>query len=337
MERAELIAIKEQANEKITDILDSLDITYTERYQYVYSACPIHGGDRQDAWSWHMELGVFQCFSRGCHDEFGKDIFGLVRGIKKCTFPESVEFVKKFCNIRDVDIKLALERKKNKQYVDKIKRQERQHVVYPEETLSKLEYHPYLETRGFTKDLIESYQVGVGKQPYKRMFNRVVFPIRDFDGRIIGFTGRDVTGKADVKWLHSTDFDRDNNLFNIDRAKAFISKTGVAIVTEGPLDVLRLVQADIHNGVAVLGRMISNGQLGLLMRAGATKLVFALDDDPAGITGMEKSAKLSEAFFDVRIIKIGDGRDIGDLTPDQAKEIFNEEICGRFGRSSVQV
>jgi DNA primase len=327
MERAELIAIKEQAGERITEILDTLGIEYTERYQYIYAKCPIHGGDRQDAWSYHLELGVYQCFSRGCHEQFGKDIFGLVRGIKKCSFPEAVQFVKKFCNITDVDLKEVMERKKNKQFVDKIKRQERQTVVYPEETLAKLEYHPYLETRGFTKDLIESYQVGLGKQPYKRMYNRVVFPIRDFEGRIVGFTGRDVTGKADVKWIHSTDFDRDNNLFNIDRARPYIQKGGLAIVTEGPLDVLRLVQAGIHNGVAVLGRMISNGQLGLLMRAGATKLIFALDDDAAGITGMEKSAKLAEAFFDVQIVNVGGGRDIGDLTPEQAKEIFSEKIC----------
>lgn len=322
MERAELIAIKEQANERITDILDSLNIKYSEKYQYVYAPCPIHGGDRQDAWSWHLELGLYQCFSRGCHEEFGKDIFGLVRGVKGMSFPEAVQFVKSFCNLTDVDLKEVIERKKNKQFVDKIKRQERALVVYPEEALSQLEYSDYLETRGFTRELVERYQVGLGKTPYKKMYNRVVFPIRDIEGRIVGFTGRDVTGKALIKWSHSDGFDREGNLFNIDKAKTYIRETGTAILTEGPLDVLRLEQAGNHNGVAILGRLVSNGQLGLLMRAGATRLIIALDDDPAGITGMEKSKKLAEAFFDVRTINVGGGRDVGDLSVEEIREIF---------------
>jgi len=98
MHRDKLNAIKEIANFKIEEIFDALGINYRERYNYIVSSCPIHGGDRADAFSWHLDRSIWKCFSRECEAEYGADIIGLIRGIKKCNFGEAVSFISKFIN-----------------------------------------------------------------------------------------------------------------------------------------------------------------------------------------------------------------------------------------------
>lgn len=321
MRKEKILAIKEQANLKILDIFDKLGIDYRERYQYVYAACPIHEGDNESGWSWHLELGMFRCYTRGCHEDNGKDIFSLIRGINKCGFIQAVRFVEKICEFSEEDMRGVIERNENKKFVMSVKKEKRNQRIYPEECLNKLIYHDYLETRGFPKELIEKYQIGLGNTPYKKMHNRIVFPVRNIDGNLVGFTGRDITGNG-PKWIHSYDFDSRSNLFNIDSAKDHIMKTGTALIVEGPIDVLRFEQAGIHNSVAIFGRAINNGQIGLLMKTGANKLIFALDDDKAGKTGTERGFKMAGSFFDVSKVEIGGGRDVGDLTPSEVREKF---------------
>ena len=98
-DRDKLNALKEIANLRIEEIFDALGINYKERYNYVVAACPVHGGDRPDAFSWHLDRGIWKCFSRGCEEETGSDIFGLIRAIKECGFKEAVVFISKFINM----------------------------------------------------------------------------------------------------------------------------------------------------------------------------------------------------------------------------------------------
>lgn len=326
--KEEVKALKYLANQRVHRIIEALGIQCTERYKYIFAPCPIHKGDRSDGWSFHLDLGVWQCFSRGCHDKFGKDIFGLVRGIMDLTFSGAIAWVK---SVLERDGKISLDevsqQQNNKAFISRAKQKEV--VVYPEEILTRLKYHTYLESRGYPRKLVEAYQIGISDAKHKRMSNRIIIPVRDIDGRLVGFTGRtlydDWKQRKIGKWEHNRGFQKDRNLFNIHSAAKYIAESGEAIICEGPLDVLRLEQAGIHNGVAIFGRKLHNGQIGLLMRAGATRLVIALDDDHAGITGMEKSKKLAEAFFDVRTVNVGGGRDIGDLSVEEIREIFGAE------------
>ena len=330
MNRKEIESLKEYSNERITRVLDALGIDYNENYKYLTAPCPIHGGDREDAFSWHLDYNMFQCFSRGCQETFGKDIFGLIRGVLECSFPASVQFLKDLFNGEDVgDAKELLDLKENKQFVANSKRKEIK--IFSEDTLSRLAYDAYLEGRGYPRELVENYQAGVPSTNYKRMSNRIIFPIRDAEGRIVGFTGRtlheDWKDRRIGKWEHSAGFDKEHNLFNIDRAKDKILSTGTAILCEGPLDVLRLEQAGIHNGVAIFGRKLYNGQISLLIQSGANKLVLALDADTAGKSGAESALMTAKSFFKIEIIDLGDG-DVGDLNTEQVRELFNEN-CKR--------
>jgi len=158
------------------------------------------------------------------------------------------------------------------------------------------------------------------------MSNRVVFPIFNKEKEIVGFTGRtlfsDWEDREIPKWKHSKDYNAECNLFNIDNAQKHIQESGEAIIVEGPLDVLRLEEAGVHNSVAVLGKSLHNGQMTLLMEIPTFKLRVAFDADKAGKSGAQGVVKRAKCFFDVEIIKLPEGKDAGDLTETEVEEIF---------------
>lgn len=322
MNRKKIETLRAIASEKILKVLDALRIDYRERYQYVTAACPVHNGERQDAWSWHLDKEVWQCFSRGCHDNFNKDVFGLVMGVLDCSFPDACKFVEKIVESAGINVDEASHLHTNKQFV---KRTKKEATIYAEESIQKLLYHAYLEGRGYPKELIESYHIGVTSDGYKQMSNRLIIPIRNIDSQIVGFTGRTLfpnwKEKRIPKWVHSKGFIGAENLFNIDRAAKHIEESGSAILVEGPLDVLRLEHAGIHNGVAIFGRKLQNGQIALLAKCNAQNLIVALDADTAGRSGAETAFNTAKSFFNVTIVDLQDG-DVGDLTIERAREIF---------------
>ncbi len=327
--RDNIKAIKELANIRIEDILCALGVDYRERYYYLNGPCPVHGGNRRDAWSWHLDRGIWKCFSHSCDDEFGADIYGLVKGILKCDFKESIAFIKKTidCKITPEEIKKLKDSRSNKDFIISSRKKKSREVIYPESCLEKLEQHDYLKKRGFSKDILDKYHVRACLTPNKYMTDRIIFPIRNKNGEIIGFSGRTIHEdwqKLGIpKWKHSRDYDAANNLFNVDCAINHIKHSGCAIIVEGPLDVLRLEEAGIHNSVAILGKTLHSGQMTLLMSLSAFKLSIALDNDGPGKQGAIKAAKSARVLFDVEIIKLPeDKNDIGDLSIEETKGVF---------------
>lgn len=330
MNRDELDALRLIANRHIQKIMDSLNMVYEERYQYIVAACPIHGGDRRDGFSWHIDFGMFQCFSRGCHERIGKDVYALVKGTLDLSFSDAVKYVKEICEKHHgaIDVSDTKHIVDTKKFVDQMKLKNRETRIYPEETLKHLRYHSYLESRNYPKELAESYQVGFTDRKYAEMSNRVIFPIRNANCQIVGFTGRtldpDWKAKGIGKWRHSNGFDKEHNLFNIDRACKHIEETGTAILVEGALDVLRLEQAGIKNSVAIFGRKLFNGQIALLLSIGANRLIIAFDADNAGLTGAETAAKSASAFFEIVNFCPDGAKDVGDMSVEKIQELFNK-------------
>lgn len=327
-----LKVIKELANTNITILLDALDVKYRDRYVYLNGPCPIHNGDRKDAWSWSIDRGIWQCYSRGCHNDYDADIYGLVQGIKECGFLEAKNFIKKYvnCNLTNAEIKELRDARSNRDFVNYTRKRKRQEKIYNPKCLDRLEYHNYLENRGYSKKIVEKYQVGVGS-PGKYMSDRIIFPIHNKIGEIVGFTGRtlleDWHERGIPKWKHSKDYVSESNLFNILFAQEYIKKNNEAILVEGPLDVLKLEECGVHNSVAVLGKSLHNGQMTLLMGIPTFKLRIAFDADKAGISGAKEVFKKASSFFDVEIIKLPNNKDCGDLNIDEVRSIFNDKTC----------
>ncbi len=118
---------------------------------------------------------------------------------------------------------------------------------------------------------------------YDRFRGRLLFPIRNKDGRIVGFGGR-ALGDAKPKYLNTAQtpvFDKSANLYAIDLAKDAIRKADVAVIVEGYMDAIMAHQVGHANVVASMGTALTEPQVGLIKRM-AKRIVLALDSDAAG-------------------------------------------------------
>jgi DNA primase len=144
----------------------------------------------------------------------------------------------------------------------------------------------HLLAQGFSKEELLAAGLLVQREDgriYDRFRNRLMFPICDAGGRVLGFGGR-VLGEGEPKYLNSPQtplFDKGRLLYGIDKAWREIARTGVAVIVEGYMDVLAAHQAGQRNVVASMGTAIGEAQLQLLSRFGRT-FILALDADAAG-------------------------------------------------------
>lgn len=145
-----------------------------------------------------------------------------------------------------------------------------------------------LRDKGFDDSLIVESGMAArpddGGAPYDRFRGRIMFPIRDGQGRCIGFGGRAMDPNARAKYLNSPEtplFDKGRNLYNLGPARAAVAKGQPLVVAEGYMDVIALARAGFTGAVAPLGTAITPEQLQLMWRV-SPEPVIALDGDAAG-------------------------------------------------------
>lgn len=130
---------------------------------------------------------------------------------------------------------------------------------------------------------------------YDRFRERIMFPIRDRRGRVLGFGGRAMRSDQGAKYVNTAEtdfFHKSQMLYGVDRAKAAIAKAGRAVVVEGYTDVLALHQAGIEEAVGVMGTAITDDQVAALSGM-VEEVVLALDADSAGQEAMLRAQRVA--------------------------------------------
>ncbi len=189
--------------------------------------------------------------------------------------------------------------------------------------------------------------VGAGGVPYDRFRGRLMFPIRDPRGRVIGFGGR-VLGDGQPKYLNSPDtplFDKGRTLYNLDRAGPVARKSQRLIVVEGYMDVIGLAQAGFADAVAPLGTALTEAQLALLWRY-APEPVLCFDGDAAGqragLRAALRALPLLEPGRSLRFATLPTGQDPDDLVRAGGPTAFErvvdaaEPLIDRLWRSETE-
>lgn len=152
---------------------------------------------------------------------------------------------------------------------------------------------------------------------YDRFRDRLMIPIHDLQGRVVGFGGRSL-GDEQPKYLNSPEtelFDKGKLLFGLDKARAAIAKQDQAVVVEGYFDVIALHAAEIPNAVASMGTALSQAQVRQLLRYTESKrIVLNFDADRAGNQAAERAIGEVELLayqgeVQLRVLNIPDGKD----------------------------
>ncbi|EIW17228.1 MULTISPECIES: DNA primase [Pelosinus] len=321
-----------------------------------WGCCPFHH-ENTPSFSVTPDKGFFYCF--GCQS--GGNVFNFLMKIENISFFDAVKVLAQKMNIplpekEKSSRELARERENSKLYrVNEMARE----FFYA--CLTKTVYgkkaREYLNSRGVTDDVIERFKIGFappawdklvnaflergveqevllraglivernsGDGVYDRFRSRVIFPISDARGRVVGFGGR-VIDDSQPKYLNSPEtsvFNKRYILFGFDAAQKFIKESGQAIVVEGYMDAITAHAFGIRNVVASLGTAFSPEQAKLLLR-NAKDIFFAYDSDAAGQNATVRALSiLRNLGANVRVISIPDGKDPDEFIRKHGAEAF---------------
>ena len=201
-------------------------------------------------------------------------------------------------------------------------------IGYADESWDSLYSH--LTQKGYdTKILLELGLISESKgKHYDKFRNRVMFPILNTRGKIIGFGGRSIEN-AEPKYLNSPDnavFHKKNNLYALHVTKQDIGKEEYAILVEGYMDVISLWQAGVKNVSAALGTALTENQAQLLRRY-AKNVILAYDSDNAGRAAALRGLDiLYKEGLSAKVLHVSDGKDPDEFIKKHGKEAFLELV-----------
>ena len=356
------------ACDDIDQILEFFNIEYKHNGKMITMCCPIHGGDNPSAVNLYPEgetyRGNWKCRTHGCERHFKSSIIGFVRGVLShqkhdwekpgdqfVNFQEALDFLTSFTN-KDLSNIHISNSDRNKQtftsiinYVNQKQEEVKSKVTRNQITKSLDIPSEYFIKRGFSKEILEKYDVGLCDREGKEMYQRSVVPIYDNDHQyMIGCTGRSIFEKCNScgsyhnpdkscpsaeyswkfsKWKHSSDFKSQNTLYNFWFAKDFILESSTVIIVESPGNVWRLEENGIHNSVAIFGCSLSDRQKVLLDSSGAMNLIILTDSDEAGRKAAEQIKNKCKNTYNVYAPIISKS-DIGEMNSEEIETEIKE-------------
>ncbi len=364
MRSAELDEFVERVNER-TDIYSVVSryVQLNQRGGRYWGCCPFHN-EKTASFSVSTDKGLFYCFGCGA----GGNVFKFLSLIENITYFEAVKLQAQRLGIELPKKKSSPEQeRRRREERTLVKLNEEAQEFYHESLINTARGsvgRKYLEGRGITKETIETFRIGLAPEEwdsllkkftrqgytpqqletvglivkrknsvgyYDRFRERVMIPICDVFGHVVGFGGRILTAETEAtpKYLNTPEtvlFNKRNLLFGLDKSNRAISSAGVAIVVEGYMDAISLFSAGIKNVVATLGTAFTPEHVKLILRY-ARKIIFCYDSDEAGQRATIRALPIvQQAGADVFIIKIPDGKDPDEFIRKHGKEAFEELI-----------
>lgn len=312
--------IIEIANSQVENLLERLNMTVSKAGRWLSSTCPVHKGDNRTGFGFNVDKGNWRCFTQGCEQKWGNSIIGLVAGILEYSYDDAMEWIVN--NIDENGEKIV----KSERKIDRI---------YQESCLKRLFRTDFYLKRGFCQETLDSFEHGRAESG--KMLNRVVFPIRDENGFIRGFSGRwagkeqeidgklvciGSTGKEVPKWKH-TSFAKSDYLYHFHNAKPFCKDSLILVESIG--NVMRFWDAGYKNCVACMGSSVSWKQSNLII-ASTRKVVLAFDNDKAGQKATKNAKKTFEQYLNVTIITPPEGKDWAECSNPETITICQQSM-----------
>ncbi|MCR4281368.1 MAG: DNA primase [Candidatus Kaiserbacteria bacterium] len=323
--------------------------------------CPFHS-ERTPSFFVSPERGTYHCF--GCN--VGGDIFSFIEQIEGLDFKGALKILAEKAGVPLVYEKRG-ERDSRERlfelletatifYASHLNDSAREYLHergVSDETIKSFrvgfavdawgEASDYLRSKGFSeKEILDTGLAKRGERGlYDRFRSRIIFPIADSAGRIVGFSGRILPAregagaspaKSDIeppKYLNSPEtelFHKSRILYAYDRAKQAMRKNNCAVLVEGQLDLISSHQAGWVNTVAVSGTAFTPEHAVLISRM-TENLVIALDADEAGIKAAGRAARAAlRAGLNVKVARLPEGKDPADLILESGKEAWTSAI-----------
>lgn len=341
-----------------TDILDLVSeyVKLEKRGRNYIGLCPFHD-EKTPSFTVSEDKQICHCF--GCKK--GGNVFQFTQEIKDISFVEAVKELGDRVNVA-VDIE-ATQSNSNVQIASDDLQMVEMHELIQEfyyyaltKTVEGEQALTYLQERGFTDALIKERGIGFAPDSshfchdflqkkgydielayeagllsrneenfsyYDRFRNRIMFPLKNAQGRIVGYSGRTYTGQ-EPKYLNSPEtpiFQKRKLLYNLDKARKSIRKLDEIVLLEGFMDVIKSDTAGLKNVVATMGTQLSDEHITFIRKL-TSNITLMFDGDFAGSEATLKTGQhLLQQGLNVFVIQLPSGMD-----PD--------EYIGKYGNDA---
>jgi DNA primase len=323
--------------------------------------CPFHD-ERTPSFSVEPLEKVYYCF--GC--QASGDVFTFVQETEGVDFKGALELLADRAGIElqleREDPREAQRRTRRERLLELLSRTASYYQRYLWESEEAAHARAYLEERGLGNEAIEQFRVGYAPSAwdrvllasrrggfseaelyetglvqrsqerggvYDRFRARIMFPLADLRGRVLGFGARAMREGQRPKYLNTSDNDiyhKGRHLYGGDLARAAAAKAGEVIVCEGYTDVIALHQAGFKNAVGLMGTALTDEQVGELGRM-AQAVLLALDADSAGQEAMLKASRLaSRRKLELRVVELPAGADPAELVRQGGAQAFEQAV-----------
>jgi len=321
----------------------------------LWGLCPVHG-EKTASFSVSPERQLYYCF--GCH--IGGSVIQFIMDVEHMTFPEAVEFLANRSGMsmpEEVnDAAMQRERAKRERLGEACKIAAR---FYMETLLGEqgAAGRAYLKKRGITSESVKRFGIGYAPSEWEALKSylgekgfspeelveagvlvkneqtgrtydayrgRVIFPIINASGRVVGFGARVLNNEEKPKYINTGDtllYNKRNNLYGLNQQKS--GKLADLVMVEGYTDVIGLYEADVTNAVASLGTALTQQQARLLKRYVST-VYIAYDGDAAGQNATIRGLDILTAEgLSVRVIVFPNEQDPDEFVRQNGKEAFD--------------
>ncbi len=337
------------------DIVDIVKeyIPLIQKGKNYFGVCPFHQ-DHSPSMSVSKERQLFKCFSCGA----GGNVFKFVSDYENISYIEAVSKVADKVGIHlDVKEKSPLEEKYGSLYeiMNMSNLFFENNLQSTKGTIAK----EYLQQRGLDEDAIKEFNLGLSFNDdgltkflekkkvsleealklglvsqknlvYNDLFrNRILFPIHDSDGRVIGFTGRVYENANGPKYLNSKEtplFRKGHILFNYHRAKPTIQLNKEVILVEGNMDAIRMYLNGFKNTVALMGTSLTDTQVKFIKNMRA-KVILMLDNDDAGLVATYNvGEELIKNGLSVSVVRLSGKKDPDEYILEYGPQAMKDNI-----------
>ncbi len=314
--------------------------------------CPFHD-EKTPSFVVSEQKQIFHCFGCGV----GGNAITFVMKIETIEFIDALRLLQERFH---VDISFTNDKKKSLSQNEYVSLNEKVSALYKKNLVNAEKVQRYLKQRGLEAHDIELFELGYApdswqfitnhlksdkdalkraealglilrgkeKQCYDYFRNRLLFPIKNRIGQVIGFGGR-VLDDGMPKYLNSRDsvlYNKSATLFGIDKAKKEIVQKDRVIITEGYFDVITLHRFGFTHAVALSGTALTSEQIKILKRF-TKNILFLLDGDTPGINAMLRSLPLIiQHEVEAKICILPENHDADSFLIKYGKEAFHEHI-----------
>lgn len=335
------------------DIVDVISkyVPLVARGKNYFGVCPFHD-DHSPSMSVSKDKQIYKCFSCGATG----NVFNFVMDYENVSFPEALNILSDLTgiSINGVNVKSS-NRDVNKNLYDIYDISSKLYVNNLN-TNYGVSAKDYLHNRSITDDLIREFDIGLSLKErdlltrllVKKNFsekemldsglivkndygfsdiyvNRIMFPLCDVSGKIVGYSGRIYNGENTSKYINTREtsiFKKGEILYNYHRAKESCRKKNLVIITEGFMDVIRLYSIGITNVVAVMGTAFTKDHIKLIRKL-AHDVILCFDGDEAGAHAtLSCSDLLLEYNISPKIVRLPENLDPDEYVLKYGKDRF---------------